>query len=82
MPQFSQRIIELLRADYPDLSAWTIVCANDRAVDPMQHYIHSRLGGIMPRVENLDAYITGKISGKLKRILYPVMSSCCYSLSF
>lgn len=70
MPQFSQRIIELLRADYPDLSAWTIVCANDRAVDPVQHYIHSRLGGIMPRVESLDAYITGKISGKLK--LHPI----------
>ena len=70
MPQYSQKIIELLRVDYPDLSAWTIICANDRAVDPVQHYIHSRLGGIMPRVESVDAYITGKISGKLK--LHPV----------
>ena len=70
MPQHSQRIIDILRADYPDLSAWTIVCANDRAVDPVQHYIHIRMGGIMPRVESLDAYITGKISGKLK--LHPV----------
>ncbi|MBN1474524.1 MAG: PD-(D/E)XK nuclease family protein [Syntrophaceae bacterium] len=70
MPQYSQKIIELLRVDYPDLSAWTIICANDRAVDPVQHYIHSRLGGIMPRVESVDAYITEKISGKLK--LHPV----------
>lgn len=70
MPQYSQKLIEHLRVDYPDLSAWKIICANDRAVDTVQHYIHSRLGGIMPKVESLDAYITGKISGKLK--LHPV----------
>ncbi len=67
---YSQKIIELLRADYPDLSGWTIVCANDRTVDPAQQYLHSRLGGIMPRVESFDAYLTRKISGKLK--LHPV----------
>jgi RecB family exonuclease len=68
--QYSEKIIELLRIDHPDLSAWTIICANDRAVDPMQHLIHSNLGGILPRVESLDSYITKKTGNKLT--LHPV----------
>ncbi|MDD5523644.1 MAG: PD-(D/E)XK nuclease family protein [Smithella sp.] len=70
MSQYSEKIIELLRIDHPDLSAWTIICANDRAVDPMQHLIHSNLGGILPRVESLDSYITKKTGNKLT--LHPV----------
>ncbi|HDQ04119.1 MAG TPA: PD-(D/E)XK nuclease family protein, partial [Deltaproteobacteria bacterium] len=70
MSQHSQKIIELLRADYPDLSAWTIICASDRAVEPVRHLIHDRLGGILPKIESIDSYITGKISTKLK--LHPV----------
>jgi hypothetical protein len=68
--QYSEKIIELLRIDHPDLSDWTIICANDRAVDPMQHLIHSNLGGILPRVESLDSYITKKTGNKLT--LHPV----------
>jgi CRISPR/Cas system-associated exonuclease Cas4 (RecB family) len=65
MSQYSEKIIELLRVDHPDLSAWTIICGNERAVDPVQHLIHSELGGILPQVEGLDSYITKKISTKL-----------------
>jgi len=72
VPQYLQKMIDLLYKDYPDFSAWTIVCANDRAVDPLQHFIHSRLGGILPRVESLGAYLAGKIVGMLK--LHPVSS--------
>lgn len=70
MSQYSEKIIELLRIDHPDLSAWKIICANERAVDPLQQLIHSKLGGILPRVESLDSYITKKISNKLN--LHPV----------
>ncbi len=70
MSRYSQKLIELLRGDHPDLSSWTIICASDRAVDPVQHFIHSAMGGILPKVESIDSYITGKISAKLK--LHPV----------
>jgi RecB family exonuclease len=70
MSQYSEKIIELLRVDHPDLSDWTIICANERAVDPLQHLIHSKLGGILPQVESFDSYITKKISNKLH--LHPV----------
>ena len=50
----------------PDLSGWTIICASDRAVDPVQYLIHSELGGILPKVEGLNSYITGKISASSK----------------
>ncbi|MBN1473100.1 MAG: hypothetical protein JW914_00650, partial [Syntrophaceae bacterium] len=72
MPQYSEKIIELLRADYPDLSAWKIICANDRSVDPVQYFIHSRMGGILPKVESFDSYISEKIGDELK--LHPVAS--------
>ena len=62
MSQYSEKLIALLRKDYPDLSDWTIICANERAVDPVQHLIHTELGGILPRIEGLNSYITGKIS--------------------
>jgi len=65
MSQYSEKLIELLRRDYPDLSGWTIICAHDRAVDPVQHLIHSELGGILPRVEGLKSYITVKSTEKL-----------------
>jgi len=70
MSRYSEKIIELLSIDHPDLSAWTIICVNERAVDPLQHLIHSKLGGILPQVESLDSYITKKISSKLN--LHPV----------
>ena len=70
MSQYSEKIIELLRIDHPDLSAWTIICANERVVDPLQHLIHSQLGGILPQVESLDSYITKKISSNQN--LHPV----------
>ncbi len=65
MSQYSKKLIELLRNDHPDLSGWTIICASDRAVDPVQHLVHSELGGILPQVEGLNSYITRKISTAL-----------------
>lgn len=61
MSQYSGKLIDLLESDHPDLSAWTIICASERAVDPVQHLIHSELGGILPRIEGLNSYITRKI---------------------
>jgi hypothetical protein len=61
MSQYSKQLIELLHNDYPDLSSWTIICASERAVDPVQHLIHRGLGGILPTVEGLNSYITKKI---------------------
>ena len=66
MSQYSEKLIEFLRSDHPDLSNWTIICASDRAVDPVQHLIHSELGGILPKVEALNSYITKKISERSK----------------
>ena len=65
MSPYSENLIGLLRNDHPDLSGWTIICASDRAVDPVQHLIHSELGGILPKVEGLHPYITHKISQNL-----------------
>jgi RecB family exonuclease len=62
MAQYSEKLIEFLRNDHPDLSGWTIVCSNERAIDPVQHLIHSELGGILPKVEGLNSYITHKKS--------------------
>lgn len=59
MSEHSKNIINLLKTDYPDLSGWTIVCADERAVDPVQHRIHSGLGGILPVVEGLKSFMTG-----------------------
>ena len=65
MSPYSENLIGLLRDDHPDLSGWTIVCAADRASDPVRHLIHSELGGILPRVEGFHSYITHKISQNL-----------------
>ncbi len=62
MSQYSEKLIALLRKDHPDLSDWTIICANERAVDPVRHLIHTELGGILPRVEELSSYITRKMT--------------------
>ena len=66
MSQYSEKLIGLLRDDHPDLSGWTIICASERAVDPVQHLIHSELGGILPKVEGLNSYITRKISERFE----------------
>jgi len=65
MAQHSEKLIEFLRNDHPDLSGWTIICSGERAVDPVQHLIHSELGGILPKVEGLNSYITKKIGAIL-----------------
>ncbi|MDP2853264.1 MAG: PD-(D/E)XK nuclease family protein [Smithellaceae bacterium] len=65
MAQYSKKLIEFLRSDHPDLSGWTIICSSDRAVDPVQHLIHSELGGILPKVEGLNSYATKKIGASL-----------------
>ncbi|KAF0159741.1 MAG: nuclease [Syntrophaceae bacterium] len=65
MAQYSKKLIEFLRNDHPDLSGWTIICSSDRAVDPVQHLIHSELGGILPKVEGLNSYAAKKIGASL-----------------
>jgi len=70
MSQYSKKLIELLQNDHPDLSGWTIVCASERAVDPVQHFIHSQIGGILPKVQGLKPYLSDKIGEVLN--LLPV----------
>ncbi len=82
MFRYSQSLIELLRYDYPDLSGWTIICAGERAVDPVQHFIHSELGGILPRVEDLKSYITRKSSEKLDLEPVPGEEGLLYFIRF
>ncbi len=82
MSQYYENIIELLRADHPDLSDWTIVCANERAVDPIQYLIHSELGGILPRIEGLHSYITRKNSERLKIQPVPGDERLLYFIQF
>ncbi|MCK7515630.1 MAG: hypothetical protein MZV70_74400 [Desulfobacterales bacterium] len=55
MSQYSEKLIGLLPNDHPDLSGWTIICASDRAADPVQHLIHRELGGILPKVEGFHS---------------------------
>lgn len=82
MSQYSETLIELLRNDYPDLSGWTIICASDRAVDPVQYLIHSELGGILPRVEGLKSYIARKSCEKLKLEPVPDDEKLLYFIQF
>jgi len=78
----SKKIIELLRSDHPDLSEWTIVCANERAIDPIQYLIHSGLGGILPRVEGLQSYMTRKNIERLKFQPVPGDERLLYFIQF
>lgn len=82
MSRFDKNIIELLRSDHPDLSAWKIICANDRAVDPVQYLIHSELGGILPMVEGLNAYTTGKSGKRLNLQPVPGDEQLLYFIQF
>jgi hypothetical protein len=82
MSQCSEKLIDLLRNDHPDLSAWTIICASERAVDPVQHFIHSELGGILPKVEGLNSYITKKITKRLNLQPLPDDERLLYLISF
>ncbi|MFZ3105573.1 MAG: hypothetical protein WA096_12835, partial [Smithella sp.] len=68
--RYSKNIIDLLRSDHPDLSAWTIICASDRAIDPVLYLIHKELGGILPKVEGLNAYLIRQNSKRFN--LHPV----------
>ena len=82
MSRYYSNIMELLRTDHPDLSAWTIICANERAVDPVQYLIHSELGGILPRVEGLSSYLTGKNSERLNLQPVPGDEQLLYFIQF
>ena len=82
MSRYSKNIIELLRVDHPDLSDWTIICANDRAIDPVQYLIHNELGGILPQVEGLNSYITRKSSERLKLEPVPGDEQLLYFIQF
>ena len=82
MAQYSKKLIELLRNDYPDLSGWTIICASERAVDPVQHLIHSELGGILPKIESLKSYIIENSSASSKLQPLPVDERLLYFMQF
>ena len=82
MSRYSKNIIELLRSDHPDLSSWTVICASDRAIDPVQYLIHNELGGILPKVEDLNSYITRKSSERLKLEPVPGDEQLLYFILF
>ena len=66
MSEYLEKLIDLLRKDHPDLSGWTIICASDRAVDPLQNLIHRELGGILPKIEGFRSYVAGRIGRHMK----------------
>jgi RecB family exonuclease len=82
MSQYSEKIIKLLRVDHPDLSSWTIICANERAIDPVQYLIHSELGGILPKVEGFNSYITRKNGERLNLQPVPGDEQLLYFIQF
>ena len=82
MSQYSEKIIELLCVDHPDLSSWTIICANERAIDPVQYLIHSELGGILPKVEGFNSYITRKNGERLNLQPVPGDEQLLYFIQF
>ena len=82
MTQYTKKLIEFLRGDYPDLSGWTIICANDRAVDPVSHLIHRELGGILPKIESIKSYITENISASSKLQPLPGDEQILYFIQF
>jgi CRISPR/Cas system-associated exonuclease Cas4 (RecB family) len=82
MSQYSEKIIELLCIDHPDLSSWTIICANERAIDPVHHLIHSELGGILPKVEGFNSYITRKNGERLNLQPAPGDEQLLYFIQF
>ena len=68
--------------DHPDLSGWTIICASDRAVDPVQNLIHRELGGILPKVEGFRSYVAEKISQSMKIKPVPADEVLLYFIQF
>ncbi|MDD4357814.1 MAG: PD-(D/E)XK nuclease family protein [Smithellaceae bacterium] len=82
MSQYSEKLIGLLRSDHPDLSGWKIICASDRAVDPVQNLIHRELGGILPKVEGFRSYVAGRISQSMKLKPLPVDEGLLYFIQF
>jgi hypothetical protein len=82
MAQYSKKLIEFLQSDHPDLSGWTIICASDKAVDPVKHLIHSELGGILPKVEGLNSYITKNIEENSKLQPLPGDERLLYFIQF
>jgi RecB family exonuclease len=82
MDQDLDNLMALLRKDHPDLSAWIVVCANDRAVDPVRLLIHDRLGGILPRVEGIQSYLNRKIGEKEPLHPVPADEELLYLIQF
>mgnify|MGYP001162009059 FL=1 len=82
MSQYLENLIDLLRKDHPDLSGWTIICASDRAVDPLQNLIHRELGGILPKIEGFRSYLTGRISRLMKLKPVPADEVLLYFIQF
>ncbi|PKN88757.1 MAG: hypothetical protein CVU51_03500 [Deltaproteobacteria bacterium HGW-Deltaproteobacteria-1] len=82
MSQYSEKLISLLQNDHPDLSGWMIVCATDRAVDPVQNLVHRELGGILPKVEGFRSYVAEKISQRIKLKPVPADELLLYFIQF
>ena len=82
MSQYAVALIELLRSSYPDLSGWTVICSSEKAVDPVQHLIHSELGGILPRVEGLPSYVTNKVADSFNLKPLPDDERLLYFIQF
>ncbi|MEN6507984.1 MAG: PD-(D/E)XK nuclease family protein [Smithella sp.] len=82
MSQYLEKLIGLLRKDHPDLSRWTIICASDMAVDPLQNLIHRELGGILPKIEGFRSYVAGRIGRHMKLKPVPPDEVLFYFIQF
>jgi len=57
-----ETLIERLRAHYPDMSGFTIVSLTGRGRDFLHHLVHTRIGGLMPKIISFDDYRSRRIA--------------------
>ena len=60
-------LLERLRADYPDLSAWRVVSLTGRGRDFLHHQVHRQIGGLLPTTLSFDEYRIGRLTEALGR---------------
>jgi RecB family exonuclease len=64
-------LIERLRVHYPDMSKYTVISLTGRGRDLLHNLIHTRVGGLLPRVLSFEDYRTQRITEATGRTALP-----------
>ena len=64
-------LIERLRAEYPDMSGFTVVSMTGRGRDFLHHLVHTRIGGLLPAILSFEDYRTRRIAAATGRAALP-----------